>query len=159
YATDNVVQRPDIQGFVGALQGKADSGVFITTSRFSEGARTYADAVPTRVILIDGNRLARLMIRYGVGVQVHETFMAIEIDVDFFALDARSLARPVCVLNSPESTSPSGTPRCSSATAGTAPRPPRGTRRTPPARSVLRHPRPSASASARPRRRDSCACR
>ncbi|MGB3375028.1 MAG: restriction endonuclease [Microbacterium sp.] len=85
YATDNVVQRPDIQGFVGALQGKADSGVFITTSRFSEGARIYADAVPTRVILIDGNRLARLMIRYGVGVQVHETFRAIEIDEDFFA--------------------------------------------------------------------------
>ncbi|MFD5226314.1 restriction endonuclease [Microbacterium sp. NPDC058342] len=85
YATDNVVQRPDIQGFVGALQGKADSGVFITTSRFSEGARIYADAVPTRIILIDGNRLSRLMIRYGVGVQVRETFKAIEIDEDFFA--------------------------------------------------------------------------
>lgn len=85
YASDNVVQRPDVQGFVGALSGKADSGVFITTSRFSDGARAYADAVPTRIILIDGNRLARLMIRYGVGVQVRETFKAIEIDEDFFA--------------------------------------------------------------------------
>jgi len=85
YASDNVVQRPDIQGFVGALAGKADSGVFITTSRFSEGARNYAEAVPTRIILIDGSRLARLMIRYGVGVQTYETFKAIEIDEDFFA--------------------------------------------------------------------------
>ena len=85
YASDNVVQRPDIQGFVGALQGKADSGVFITTSRFSAGARAYADAVPTRIILIDGDRLARLMIRYSVGVQVRETFKSIEVDEDFFS--------------------------------------------------------------------------
>ncbi|GAA1467172.1 restriction endonuclease [Microbacterium thalassium] len=85
YGNDNVVQRPDVQGFVGALSGKADSGVFITTSRFSEGARTYADSVPTRIILIDGKRLADLMIRYGVGVQVRETYSIVEIDEDFFA--------------------------------------------------------------------------
>ncbi|ANJ29019.1 restriction endonuclease [Agromyces aureus] len=85
YANTNVVQRPDLQGFVGALSGKADSGVFITTSRFSEGARAYADGVPTRVILIDGKRLTSLMIRYGVGVQVRETYKVVEIDEDFFA--------------------------------------------------------------------------
>ncbi|MGB3730358.1 restriction endonuclease [Microbacterium sp.] len=85
YASDNVVHRPDVQGFVGALSGKASSGIFITTSRFSDGARAYADAVPTRIILIDGDRLARLMIRYGVGVQVRETFKSIEIDEDFFS--------------------------------------------------------------------------
>jgi len=85
YASDNVVQRPDVQGFVGALSGKADSGVFITTSRFSDGAQTYAATVPTRLILIDGGRLTALMIRYGVGVQVRQTYNVIEVDEDFFA--------------------------------------------------------------------------
>ncbi len=85
YKDDNVVGRPDLQGFVGALSGKADSGVFITTSRFSEGARTYAENVPTRIILIDGKRLTSLMIRYGVGVQVKETYKVVEIDEDFFS--------------------------------------------------------------------------
>lgn len=85
YAPGNAVGRPDLQAFVGALSGKADSGVFITTSRFSDGARTYAANVPTRIILIDGERLTSLMIRYGVGVQVRETFRVVEIDEDFFA--------------------------------------------------------------------------
>lgn len=85
YKDENVVGRPDLQAFVGALSGKADSGVFITTSRFSDGAKFYAENVPTRVILIDGKRLARLMIRYGVGVQVKETYKIVEIDEDFFA--------------------------------------------------------------------------
>jgi len=85
YADGNAVGRPDLQAFVGALSGKADSGVFITTSRFSDGARTYAEHVPTRIILIDGKRLAALMIRFGVGVQVRETYKVVEIDEDFFA--------------------------------------------------------------------------
>lgn len=85
YADGNAVGRPDLQAFVGALSGKADSGVFITTSRFSEGAQTYAENVPTRIILIDGKRLTSLMIRYGVGVQVRETYKVVEIDEDFFA--------------------------------------------------------------------------
>lgn len=84
YADSNVVQRPDVQGFVGALSGKADSGVFITTSRFSDGARKYADGVPTRIILIDGARLTELMIRFGVGVQTQQVYTAVEIDEDFF---------------------------------------------------------------------------
>lgn len=85
YAQYNVVGRPDVQAFVGALSGKADSGVFITTSRFSDGARGYAEGVPTRVILIDGKRLTSLMIRYGVGIQIRETYKVVEIDEDFFA--------------------------------------------------------------------------
>lgn len=84
YGVGNAVTRPDVQAFVGALSGKADSGVFITTSRFSEGARAYAEIVPTRVILIDGELLTALMIRYGVGVQVRETYKVVEIDEDFF---------------------------------------------------------------------------
>lgn len=85
YAAGNTVGRPDLQAFVGALSGKADSGVFITTSTFSNGAREYANNVPTRIILIDGKRLTSLMIRYGVGVQVRETYKVVEIDEDFFA--------------------------------------------------------------------------
>lgn len=85
YADGNVVQRPDVQSFVGALSGKADNGVFITTSRFSDGAKTYAESVPTRIILIDGKKLTELMIRYGVGVQTKETYKIVEVDEDFFA--------------------------------------------------------------------------
>ena len=86
FASGNAVLRPDLQGFVGALSGRrADGGVFITTSRFSEGAVQYAKSVPQRVILIDGDQLTQLMIQYGVGVQVRETYHVVEIDEDFFA--------------------------------------------------------------------------
>lgn len=84
YAPDRSVGRPDLQAFVGALSGKADGGVFITTAGFSSGARTYAENVPVRLILIDGTRLTDLMIRYGVGVQVKSTYHAVEVDEDFF---------------------------------------------------------------------------
>lgn len=84
YAAENSVGRPEIQGFVGALSGKADGGVFITTGRFSQGARDYAASVPSRIILIDGERLASLMIRFGVGVQVKQSVQLVEIDEDFF---------------------------------------------------------------------------
>ncbi len=84
YAPTNAVQRPEVQGFVGALSGKADGGVFITTSRFSPGAIEWVRTVPARIILIDGRRLAELMIEYGVGVQVERTYRVVEIDEDFF---------------------------------------------------------------------------
>lgn len=85
YATGNNVGRPDVQAFVGALHGMADSGVFITTSQFSQGARDYVASSPTRIVLIDGKRLTDLMIQFGVGVQVSETYRIVEIDEDFFA--------------------------------------------------------------------------
>ena len=85
YGDGNSVGRPEVQSFVGALSGIADSGVFITSSRFSQGALDYAASTPTRIILIDGGRLAELMIRFGVGVQVRETYNIVEIDEDFFA--------------------------------------------------------------------------
>lgn len=85
YAADNSVGRPSIQAFVGALAGnQANQGVFITTSRFSADAVAYAEQVPTRIVLIDGDRLTRLMIRYGVGVQVKRTIQIVEVDEDFF---------------------------------------------------------------------------
>lgn len=58
--------------------------MFITTGRFSRGAVDYANGVATRVGLIDGPRLAQLMIRHGVGVQVRQTFVIVAIAEDFF---------------------------------------------------------------------------
>ncbi|MGV0795510.1 restriction endonuclease [Mycolicibacterium elephantis] len=85
YGKDNNVQRPDIQGFVGALHGVgANRGIFITTSQFSPGAREYAKNIGTRVVLIDGLRLAELMIKYGVGVQQRQVFTVVEVDEDYF---------------------------------------------------------------------------
>lgn len=76
--------RPDLQAFVGALNGKPGSGVFVITSRFSDGAKAYVEGIPTRIILIDGTRLTDLMINYKVRVQVKDTYQDIEIDEDFF---------------------------------------------------------------------------
>lgn len=85
YAADNAVQRPELQGFIGALAGRgASQGVFVTTSRFSQGAREYADSIPQRIVLIDGPRLAELMIQYRVGVQVKKTYDVVEVDEDYF---------------------------------------------------------------------------
>jgi restriction system protein len=85
YATDHKVGRPDIQGFVGALHGaQASRGIFITTNSFSAEARRYADRVNARIILIDGPRLAQLMVEHNCGVRVEETFTLKQVDEDFF---------------------------------------------------------------------------
>lgn len=84
YSGNNSVHAPAVQAFVGALSGKASSGVFITTGTFSNGALDYARTAHTRVILIDGPRLAELMIRYGVGVQNERTLHVVAVDEDFF---------------------------------------------------------------------------
>lgn len=85
YALDASVGRPEIQAFVGALHGnQANQGVFITTGRFTARAKTYADAISSRVVLVDGGRMANLMIRYRVGIQVKDTLKIVEVDQDFF---------------------------------------------------------------------------
>lgn len=85
YADGNTVGRETLQAFVGALQWRnVNRGVFITSSDFTRGARDFADTVSTRIILINGQRLAELMIRYNVGVQVKKTYSIPEIDEDFF---------------------------------------------------------------------------
>lgn len=79
------VGRPEIQKFVGALHGKrAKKGVFITTSTFSKDATEYAEGVETKIILIDGARLAELMFDYGVGVSTVNSYVVKRIDSDFF---------------------------------------------------------------------------
>lgn len=82
----NTVCRPDIMAFVGALEGKsASKGVFITTSSFSQGANDYVKILPfKKVILIDGNKLARYMLDYNVGVTVKRNVLIKEVDFTFF---------------------------------------------------------------------------
>jgi restriction system protein len=85
YAPDNTIGRERIQQFAGALVGQgASKGVFVTTSTFSRGAIDYASRVPQRIILVDGNELARLMIQYGVGVRTERTIDIKRIDHDYF---------------------------------------------------------------------------
>jgi restriction endonuclease len=85
YGASKAVGRPEIQEFVGALQeAQADRGIFITTSRFTPEAVTYADRVAARVILIDGLALASLMVRYNIGVQDQQTYVIKRVDEDFF---------------------------------------------------------------------------
>ncbi len=79
------VGRPDIQSFVGALDGqRANKGVFITTSRFAENAKAYVKTITKKVILIDGEQLALYMIDYGLGVNTISTYELKKIDTDYF---------------------------------------------------------------------------
>lgn len=85
YAEDRTIDRPKIHEFAGALLGKqGDRGVFITTSRFSSGAVQEAERINARIELIDGRRLAELLVTYGVGVQAEETVTLYRLDEDYF---------------------------------------------------------------------------
>lgn len=79
------VGRPEIQKFVGALQGqRARKGVFITTSSYTADAIDYASRIDTKVVLIDGARLSGLMIDFDVGVAASATYIVKRIDSDYF---------------------------------------------------------------------------
>lgn len=79
------VGRPEIQKFVGALQGqRARKGVFITTSSFTADASDYTSRIDTKVVLIDGQQLANLMMDFDVGVSVAATYAVKRIDSDYF---------------------------------------------------------------------------
>ena len=84
---DTTVGRPEIMKFVGALAGQgANKGLFITTAHFSKEARSYAQKqLTTKVVLVDGERLAKLMIEYDVGVSTQSTYAIKKIDSDFFS--------------------------------------------------------------------------
>ena len=86
---DSTVGSPQIHQFVGALTGRgARKGVFLTTATFSKEARQYAAAMASpRVVLVDGEQLANLMLRYGVGVSTAQTYALKKVDTDFFVED------------------------------------------------------------------------
>jgi len=85
---NSTVGSKEIQAFVGALHGeKARKGVFITTSDFSKPARNYVGDIQDKVILIDGQELADLLIEYGVGVSTVVSYEIKKVDADYFPED------------------------------------------------------------------------
>lgn len=82
---EGTVGRPEIQKFVGALQGqRAKKGIFITTSNFTNDAIQYASMIENKVVLIDGETLAKLMIDFNVGVSLGRAYEVKRIDSDYF---------------------------------------------------------------------------
>lgn len=83
---DSTVSRPEVQKFIGALAGQgANKGLFITTAKFSDGAKEYSQKQHiAKIVLIDGMELAKLMIEYNLGVSVENIYEIKKIDSDFF---------------------------------------------------------------------------
>lgn len=87
WAEDKAIGRPEIQKFVGALAGQgAQKGLFITTGTFTKEARSYVEKqLATKVVLVDGEKLTKLMIEYNLGVSVESVYTIKKIDTDFFS--------------------------------------------------------------------------
>jgi len=84
--TTGTIGRPDIQSFAGALDmQKAKKGVFITTSRFSKDAIEFVERIEKSIVLIDGQKLAELMIKYDLGVATKQVYAIKQIDSDYFS--------------------------------------------------------------------------
>ncbi len=85
YARDNKVGRPALQAFVGSMTGEsATKGVFVTTSDFSREVQGYIERVQQRIVLINGDTLARLMVSHGVGVRMAKTYVLKSLDSEYF---------------------------------------------------------------------------
>lgn len=88
YGKENPVSEPEIRAFSGSLgAAKANKGVFVTTSYFTQPAQSFAERHPFKIVLIDGERLAALMIRHNVGVRIDDTLYLKKIDEDFFEVE------------------------------------------------------------------------
>ena len=82
---NNTVGRPEIQKFAGALQGqRARKGIFITTSDFTSSAREYTSIIDSKIVLIDGDTLAQLMIDFNIGVTSIASYELKRVDSDYF---------------------------------------------------------------------------
>lgn len=82
------VGKPQLQSFAGALEeNKASKGIFITSGDFAKGAKEYIEKISKKIVLINGEKLVELMMRYNVGVSVDEekTYQIKTIDSDFFS--------------------------------------------------------------------------
>ena len=83
---ENAVGRPDVQQFAGALQGqRASKGIFLTTSKFTNEAQEYVSRIGSKIVLINGEQLAQLMIDHNVGVSVSTSYEIKRIDSDYFS--------------------------------------------------------------------------
>lgn len=89
WKSDGVVGRPEVQKFLGALAGQgATKGIFITTAHFSKEAIEFAaKQLHSKIVLVDGKQLAKLMIDYNLGVSTVATYEVKRIDSDFFNED------------------------------------------------------------------------
>jgi restriction system protein len=77
-----------VREFAGSLVERgATKGVFVTTSDFAQAASAYAERIPQRLILIDGDELTRLMVQYGVGVRTERSNELRKLDLDYFDED------------------------------------------------------------------------
>jgi len=82
---DSTVGRPEIQKFAGALQGqRARKGIFITTSDFSRDAHDYASRIDSKIVLIDGEQLAQMLIDHNIGVAPVANYEIKRVDSDYF---------------------------------------------------------------------------
>jgi restriction system protein len=82
---ENTVGRPTVQAFAGSLEGfRARKGVVITTSDFSKEAKDYVTRIEKKIVLINGEMLAELMLDNNVGVSEKERFVIKRIDTDYF---------------------------------------------------------------------------
>jgi restriction system protein len=87
WSLETSIGRPEIQKFVGALAGQgAQKGLFITTAQFTKESRNYiGKQSATKVVLVDGENLAKLMIEYDIGVSTQTIYAIKKIDSDFFS--------------------------------------------------------------------------
>lgn len=82
---EGVVGRPELQKFVGALAGQgAKKGIFITTSYFSKDALEYTPKNETKIVLVDGEQLAKYMIDFDLAVSTVSNYQIKKIDLDYF---------------------------------------------------------------------------
>ncbi len=85
YGAGNHIGPGAIRDFFGSLdRHKASKGLFVTTSTFSASARETSEFLSTRIVLIDGDHLARLMIRHNVGCRIEDTLYIKKVDEEFF---------------------------------------------------------------------------
>ncbi|MDD6351199.1 MAG: restriction endonuclease [Lachnospiraceae bacterium] len=83
------VDRPEVQKFAGALQGQqASKGLFITTSKFTDGAKAFVNGLyGSKIVLIDGDQLMKLMIDNDLGVSTEDVIKIKRLDSDFFSAE------------------------------------------------------------------------
>lgn len=79
------VREPEIRNFIGAMSGDTQKGIFVTTSSFDSKAVEKAEKAIHKIILIDGSKLADLMYKHGIGVQISNTYDVKSLDEDYFA--------------------------------------------------------------------------
>ena len=89
YAEGSAVGEGDLRNFSGAIDAAGTTkGVFVTTADFTKSAREYVDRSPKRIVLIDGEELARLMVHHNVGVRTRDHYEVKRIDQDYFDQDS-----------------------------------------------------------------------